>query len=355
MPNIKDIKLLFIDKLLGRDEYVRKVNEQQYVTRCPHCLDSQKDFNTGHYYIRCNPDDNYKIVFNCFKCSSSGLLDEKEIKLLDIDTPELINGINYINRKGKKFDKTGISSGNDGFYRFDYKIPEEQSNLYKINYIRDRLKIPISEEDFKHMKIVTSLKDFMECNKLEEKDFNMNIVNTLEREYIGFLSNGASHILFRCLHDNTDYRWVKFNLSKDSYKNRVFYTMDFSFNPFSSEPIVINLCEGVLDAISIYKNLHNENAFNIAVGGKYYINIIEYLFGLGLIGSNVTINIYSDNDKDFNKKSNKKQNEDTSLEFYRKTFKDLKYLVKEINVYYNEIYKDYGTSIDKISLLKYRL
>lgn len=48
----------------------------------------------------------------------------------------------------------------------------------------------------------------------------------------------------------------------------------------------------------------------------------------------------------------KKQNDDTTLEFYRKTFKDLKYLVKEINVYYNEIYKDYETSIDKISLLK---
>ena len=38
-----------------------------------------------------------------------------------------------------------------------------------------------------------------------------------------------------------------------------------------------------------------------------------------------------------------------------KPLKDLKYLVKEINVYYNEIYKDYGTSIDKISLLKYIL
>ena len=38
-----------------------------------------------------------------------------------------------------------------------------------------------------------------------------------------------------------------------------------------------------------------------------------------------------------------------------KTFKELKYLVKEINVYYNELFKDYGISKDKISLIKYRL
>lgn len=355
MPNIKDIKLLFIDRLLQRYEYVRKVNEQQYVTRCPHCLDSQTNYNTGHYYIKCNPEDEYKIVYNCFKCSTNGVLDEKEIKLLNIDTPELINGINYINRKGKHYDRTGISSGDSGYYRFDFEIPENQSKLYKIDYIRNRLKIPITKDDFKRMKIITSLEDFLNHNKLNFKDYNKYILETLENEYIGFLSNGASHILFRCLHDNTDYRWIKFNISKDSYKNRVFYTMDFMFNPFSNDEITINLCEGVLDALSIYKNLNNENAFNIAVGGKYYVTIIEYLFGLGLIGPNVTVNIYSDNDETFNKKKNKKQNQDTGLEFYKKTFKELKYLVKEINVYYNELFKDYGISKDKISLIKYRL
>ena len=65
------------------------------------------------------------------------------------------------------------------------------------------------------------------------------------------------------------------------------------------------------------------------------------------------LNIFSDNDQVFNK--GKKNNYDTTIMFYRKALVEYLPLFREINVYYNTIYKDYGTTKDNISLKRYRI
>ena len=70
----REIKIAIIEYLMNRDVFTQKVSGIQIRTRCPFCGDSQKNINTGHLYLRINPDDNLPIVYNCFKCPAKGIL-----------------------------------------------------------------------------------------------------------------------------------------------------------------------------------------------------------------------------------------------------------------------------------------
>ena len=70
----RETKLDIIQALASRDVYFRQVNDVEYRTRCPFCGDSTSNLNTGHMYIRINPDDNFNIVYHCFKCEESGIM-----------------------------------------------------------------------------------------------------------------------------------------------------------------------------------------------------------------------------------------------------------------------------------------
>ena len=59
----REIKEKFISQLYERDIWIRKVSEDQYVTRCPFCGDSSNPSH-GHFYIKLNLNDNQNIVCN---------------------------------------------------------------------------------------------------------------------------------------------------------------------------------------------------------------------------------------------------------------------------------------------------
>ena len=55
--SIQETKEGIIDFLYSRGEYVRLVHGDEsvggeYQTRCPYCGDSQKEINTGHFYMK---------------------------------------------------------------------------------------------------------------------------------------------------------------------------------------------------------------------------------------------------------------------------------------------------------------
>ena len=106
----------------------------------------------------------------------------------------------------------------------------------------------------------------------------------------------------------------------------------------------------MFDTLGIaYQLIDNtDNSINIAVSGKYYNRVLTYLIGLGLYGSNVIVNIYSDNDNTFNKK----KSNDTSIDHYRNLLNKYKPLYGRINVIYNLKNKDYGIPKDGIIIKK---
>ena len=57
---------------------------------------------------------------------------------------------------------------------------------------------------------------------------------------------------------------------------------------------------------------------------------------LGFVGSNITVNIFADNDSTFNKKNPKATT--TTIEYYQRILKNYKHLFGNIKVWYNYYY-----------------
>jgi hypothetical protein len=198
------------------------------------------------------------------------------------------------------------------------------------------------------------LRDFCILNKIKKLTCSDQIAFKLEEKYVGFLSYGNSHILFRDITDTEEYRWIKYPISTESSANRIFYSMQSEIDIFTEEEITINLAEGVLDILSANYNLgySEPNTLNICVSGRYYDSLILFLVNMGFVGSNITINIFADNDYNYNKNN---KNNATTIEYYQKILNHYKHLFGKINVWYNLMSKDIGVPRDKIKLKKYQL
>ena len=109
-----------------------------------------------------------------------------------------------------------------------------------------------------------------------------------------------------------------------------------------------------MDILSVKHNLgyNTQKDINIAVSGKSYDKILLFMISNTFFGSNVTVNIFSDNDAGFNDKKNATK---TTVEWYREKIGVFKPLFQNINIFYNMIGKDVGVPKEKIVLQKYRL
>ena len=347
----KEIKERFINFLYSRGDYFRPVSDVMYNIRCPLCGDTQKNYNEGHLYIKIDTETDFGMPFICFKCNESGVINGHMLDELLCDDPELKLGINQLNKRFKNYDKKGINE--DCPISFDYEIPDRERDERKIGYVEGRLGVHFTDEDCKNMKMVTSIYDFLVHNEIKKTAFSKEVMMFLQKDYVGFLSNGNSHILLRDVTDTHKYPWIKYPITKQSQKNKIFYAMSTEIDLFANKDITINLSEGVMDALGIayHFGYKDQNALNIATTNKYYDAMMFRLIDMGFIGSHITVNIWSDNDDDFNRK----KSNNTSTEYYRKILSKYKPVFKEINVYHNIKSKDYGVIKDNIILKKERL
>lgn len=348
--NMNDVKERVIQALMDRPVFIRKaISSPEYRTRCPFCGDSTNE-NTGHLYLKIDTEDDYPILYNCFKCTESGFLTAEVLSLLDIDDEELKKDITEMNKLSGSYKNRMFFDSKSRYIDFNYRVPKVVKNK-KTEYIENRLGTTLSEDDLYDMNVITSLREFLIYNKIREATMGIGMLNELEKNYVGFLSNGSSHILFRRINDG-DIRWMKYPITKYSNRNKIFYSIRSTIDVFTKDDVILNLAEGVFDIASVKYNLgySSDNTINIAVTGKYYKTVILRMIELGIVGSNITINIFSDNDEKFGK-----PDFSTTLKGYRYTLHSIRNLFKEINVYYNTIGKDFGVPRRMISLRKFVL
>lgn len=345
MNNI-DIKKEVISILQYNDRSFRKVNDVQYVTRCPFCGDSA-DLNKRHFYIRIGLNDNYLMVYKCFKCPAQGIVTADVLEYLGVTNKDVLNSIKQMNLSAEKFGNDISNNDTNDNFIYNYSLPEVTNN--KINYIENRLDIGLDLLDIKRFRVITSLRDFLIHNKIKSITCKPSMARLLERDYIGFLTHKKSHIIFRDITNKNKLRWYKYSITDSSTTNPIkdYYSIETDLNLFTDENININLSEGIMDCISIYCNLHhnNNNDLNIAVLGKDYYSTISDIIKKGLAGSNININIFSDKDHTF----------DTSIEWYKKRLNIFRYIVGNIFIYYNSKDKDFGVPVDKIRIKKIKL
>lgn len=349
-----EIKEEFITFLRERREFFKPVHDGWYKTRCPYCGDTKKSLRDGHFYVKINPEDDFIMGFNCFRCGETGIINDETIDLMGGDE-ELKQHIQILNKNSRRKNKKLILSEQELLYfDFQYVMPDytKEYQRRKLEYIENRLGITLGDEDMKSYKIITSLSSFLKENGIHEYPFERGILNMIERNYVGFLSNGNSHIIFRDITEKEKFQSIKYPITQECMRNKIFYTVSGNnLDIFTKDEITINIAEGVMDIIGVSEHFQQkkENTMNIAVTGKYYEIMLSRLIKMGLVGSNITINIYSDNDMMY---GNKKNAYTTSYEYYKKTLSKFKPLYKKINIFYNMKAKDFGYPKEKIAEMK---
>lgn len=320
--------------------YAHRINANQIAVRCQFCGDSKKDPRKTRFYVQTNVTNDKPILYNCFNCGVSGILTPSVLRTFDINDLQLNSNLITFNKNiHRKFNKIYNIKDN----KFNYRVPigrKGTSDEIKKKYIEDRLGLSISFEELQHLKVVFSLEQLLAINNIDEVTVNSRRANLLNDDYLGFLSVRNEFVVFRDITNKNKLRYDKYSIRPSLDNTRKFYTIPNKIDLLTNEPIYINLAEGTFDILGIYFHVKNKNIKNqvyAAVCGSAYTSVIKYFLSLGLVGDNVIINIFSDNDKD--------------EYWYIRMIEELSPFVHSINLYYNTKYKDYGTVKDNIDLV----
>lgn len=341
--NKLEIKRLVYSILTNQPD-IRIVNDSELVMRCRICGDSDKNMNKKRLYFKIdlgNADE--PIFYKCMNCNESGIVTSDFMKeYFDLHNLELLTGL-------RRFNKQII----DNSPRFKYKnesvldmiVPEPKNvhdTVTKIKYFYTRIgmKIPIS--DFAKLKIVFSIKDFLELNKLEpniSSKNNYEFLRSLEKDYMGFLSRQNNVIVFRDVTGNGKLgRYYKYKVIKDLPTENTFYTVNTNIDILTMNNIEIIAAEGTFDTISVLYNIYEGNTDNkifLSTCNGAFLEPLKYYINKGFLGDNVNINIYQDND--------------TLINFNKLKSKFSPY-INEFRVFSNGLYKDFGVPKDNMEI-----
>ena len=328
-----------ITALLDTPYAYKQGNEYLYI-RCPLCGDSIKHTDKCHCSIWMQ--DDAPLIYHCWICESSGIVDENFLHLLYISDADINNTINLYNRSTIGKNKNRLKFLTMGKSNKDVLIPDikgsEQTTLKKL-YLYKRLGIEFDNELLKKLRIVFSIKDFLYLNNLNVlKRFEKSIYY-LDKDYLGFLSCTKDNINFRSIASDSKLRYIRYNLYEDVPLRERLYIIPTRMDLMADE-INLHIAEGPFDILGIYfhiMNMNDENNIYAAVGGSAYKRAIRYFLRKGFI-SNLNLNIYSDKDK--------------NIKFYKSLLKEYKVFLKGIRIFYNskDGEKDWGVPKERIEL-----
>lgn len=270
--------------------------------RCQECFDSL-DPTSAHMYVYIPWKNDQAPWYYCHKCHSSGTVDHN--KLIDWDiydkdiAVELTKFINDIQKKYSRSKQFYLSNDHIVYS----KVHNDSKTEQKRQYISSRLGINFSIQDLVNLKIVLNLWDLLKENNIKKYTRDINIINDLDREFIGFLSLDSTYINLRrtvpegIVYKTIDKRYVNYNIFGKNETCK-FYTVPTALNLDTTERIKFHIAEGPMDILSIYLNLRKqENGIYTSVTGSNYLPVILYfMIQIGL--PYLEIHIYPDNTKE---------------------------------------------------------
>lgn len=310
---------------------------KEILKRCHLCGDS-RDPSNAHMYIGLR---NGAIVYNCFKCNMSGVVTGKFLRDLGCYEPGLIAVCNEQNKKSTK--PSGFK--NSIIFKSANPLMALSNNEFaikKLNYISNRLGCVFNSHDAAKFKIILNLKEFLDINNITTYTRQPNMVDLIDKFFLGFLSIDNQYAIMRRLVPEgklpsyIDYRYLNYNIFDNSDEGLKYYTIPNMVNPLL--PVDIHIAEGAFDIISIYLNVAplGSNAVFGAVCGKSYLSLVRFfIINYGFTSFN--LHLYPDSDVGNDK-----------MEIIKE---DVRPFGAKVFVHRNTFpgQKDYGVSRDKIN------
>jgi hypothetical protein len=317
-------------------------NKKEISIRCPYCGDSVKHASSSHLYINVDPSSDRFLTFYCFKCKTKGYTNAKFLKLLKLNNSEMIlelEKFNLKNKNKKNFNKKSLRKN-----KLIIPIAQDnKNNQIKLKYINSRLGTHLSYEDLVRYKIVLSLYDVLEANKISYLNCKEKFADTLDGNFLGFVSYDNNYIIFRNLSKKImpDLRYHNYNIHGLYDNTKKFYIIPNRIDVLNPNIHVV-MTEGVFDLLSVFfniKNCYTENTLYIAVNGIGYNNVFSELIRKGFL--NIDLEVYGDNDQNIN--------------IYRKLKEEFYPFIDSFFLYTNTKYKDFGDITKGISIKKMRI
>lgn len=269
--------------------------------RCYECGDSTKSYKSAHMYIF-PPTQTEAGWFYCHKCNSSGALSHRKLLDWGIYDAEIANDL-YIHNMtvGGSVKNSKLKVGK--IYNVVNKgIRRDDLSVIKMNYINNRLGLNLQPIDFLNLKIVLNLNDLLEQNNIKKITRSFNIVQDLDRAFVGFLSMDNGFVTLRKLDDQKVYdsintRYVNYRVFDKEDTSERFYVVPQAIDLLNPGRIKIHIAEGVFDILSIYLNVRKmEPGIYATVSGSNYSSIISY-FMIEKMIPNLEVHLYPDNDQ----------------------------------------------------------
>ena len=319
----------------------------EIIIRCPFCGDSRNQRH-AHFYMSVPQTQEEISLYHCKLCSNHGIVDDELLRKIGCSDSNILVEISRRNAmvlslpKYKSIRKIDIYP-----LRWDL-LRNNNNNLFKLNYINNRIGANFTFADLVQLKIFLNLFDIINTNRLELTR-NQNICKDLDKHFIGFISYDNSYCNMRKVTDEELYssinkRYIVYNLINKITDNKNFYIIPTNINIGNANvllPVQIHIAEGPFDILSIYYNIYKQNrhqSIYIACGGKSYIQALQFILNeTGLI--TYEIHFYPDNDV-------------TDDYIYYNIIRKINMLPCDIYIHRNIFTgeKDFGVPLDRISI-----
>jgi len=336
-------------KILKKNIYPFKIttSKDEVSIRCPYCGDSLNT-NSTHLYISTEEP----FLFHCKKCNASGVVNYDLLHKLGIFNSELDSLVskislkysNNINKNNKKINNISFKNNLDIVSFINYDNHKNKIANKNLNYLNKRFNLNWDFKDYgDKFNIIWDLKDFFSYNEINKSYTSDKKLLELFETGIGFLSYDKSYIIFRNRNNKGSYRYYNLLLIKN-VNNKKFYTIKQNVSVLQPKLNVI-MAEGIFDIIGVFlymkeNKLFKENTNNIFIScnGKSFNQTLSYINYMGFLNNNLYI--FSDSD--------------VKIKFYKSILYN-NYFIENFYLFYNIYNKDYGVSVDKINLKKYKL
>lgn len=262
--------------------------------RCFYCSDSTNP-SKGHFYIGIPQSEQDPSWYKCHKCNAKGIVSGKKLiewGIFDNDINIMLSKINS-NIPHSFIYNTDVLN-----IKYDY-ITKDDLTEFKLNYINKRLGMQLRILDCIKMKIVLNISDIINRNRLELTR-DKRIVDQLDKNFIGFLSYDNAFLNMRNLevsqiHESINKRYINYNVMQREDNTCKFYMIPCVIDLADVSPVDIHISEGPFDILSIYRLRSQYRSIFVAVGGKGYSGVINFLLQLCKLPT-INLHIYADND-----------------------------------------------------------
>ena len=305
----------FIEYLRDNLGYV-KVSSKNIITKCPWC-EYKKEKKHYHLYIALEAP-----IFHCWqaRCGQSGFLSK------------LMSYIDGKDRTEQFVDKSLIKEAvhrklvNPLKEKKPLKIPKIDTDKFKMKsmYIKYRLGFDVDIDSIS--KLVFDVQEFVGINSIKLDDKSNRLMDFLQSNFVGFLSEHESLLVLRNIDPNASFRYYKFDLSDSDFLD--YYKVQGA--AFDSNTVVVSegifdiLVEQVLNTLKIRENV---KLYCASLSGAFSSLLKSIVFYEQLYRLNVVVLSHKDVD----------------LDTYKRVKKFDSHVVNTLSVYYNSAGKDFAS------------